>query len=89
METFSKALSLLTPSERRRGILVLLIVAFTGIFEGVGVASVLPFLSVLSNPSLVETNELLNKLYLILDLEDIDQRFQQLPGIHRAPHRHL
>ena len=73
METFSKALSLLTPSERRRGILVLLIVAFTGIFEVVGVASVLPFLSVLSNPSLVETNELLNKLYLILDLEDIDQ----------------
>ena len=68
METFSKALSLLTPNERRRGILVLFIVAFTGVFEVVGVASVLPFLSVLSNPVLVETNELLNKLYLIFDL---------------------
>ena len=73
METFSKALSLLTPHEKRRGILVLFIVAFTGVFEVIGVASVLPFLSVLSNPALVETNELLNKFYLMLDLESIDK----------------
>ena len=80
METFSKALSLLTPHEKRRGVLVLFIVAFTGVFEVIGVASVLPFLSVLSNPALVETNELLNKFYLMLDLESID-KFLYILGI--------
>ena len=57
MTTLQKALDLLTPQERRRGSFVLNLVGAMGLFEMVGVVSVVPFLSVLANPEMVQSND--------------------------------
>ncbi|TVO60758.1 ABC transporter ATP-binding protein [Spiribacter vilamensis] len=42
------------------------------LLETAGVASVMPFLSVLSNPGVVESNPLLRRLYAMLGVESVD-----------------
>ena len=59
-----KLLALLTPHERRRaGVLIgmILVMAF---LDMLGVASILPFMAVLTNQELVKTNEVLNAAFI-------------------------
>ncbi|MCG5534227.1 ABC transporter ATP-binding protein/permease [Halorhodospira sp. 9621] len=67
-----KLLSLLSRQEKRRGALVLGMVVVMALLETAGVASVMPFLSVLGNPEAVETNPVLNQLYVGLGFESVD-----------------
>ena len=60
MKTLKKAISLLTPHERKRGLLVLVLVVGMALLETAGVASVMPFLAVLGNPEMLNTNPVLN-----------------------------
>jgi ABC-type multidrug transport system fused ATPase/permease subunit len=64
LKTLKKAVALLTPHERKRGVLVLILVTGLALFETAGVASVMPFLAILGNPELLQTNSILNALYL-------------------------
>lgn len=80
MNTYQKTLSLLTPPEKRRGALVLVLVVFMALLETAGVASVLPFLAVLGNPQVVETNPVLAWLYTTLGFETV-QNFLLALGI--------
>lgn len=80
MNTYQKTLSLLTPGEKRRGALVLVLVVVMALLETAGVASVLPFLAVLGNPEVVETNPVLARLYAILGFQDV-QTFLLVLGI--------
>lgn len=66
MTTLGKAIGLLTPRERRRGALVLVMVVVMAILETAGLASIMPFLAVLGNPSLMESNEALSFAYRTL-----------------------
>ena len=59
-----KILYLLTPAERKRSILVLGMILFVAILDMIGVASILPFIAVISNPETIETNIFLNKIYI-------------------------
>src|SRR5660398_180885 len=70
--TYRKVLRLLTPRERKRGALVLGMVVIMALLETAGVASVAPFLSVLGNPSMVETNPILSRLYTGFGFESTD-----------------
>ena len=63
MEKFRKFLYLLTPQERKRASLLLIMITIMALLDMIGVASILPFMAVLTNPSLIETNLLLNKLF--------------------------
>ncbi len=74
-----KAVELLTPRERRRGLLVLGLMLVLALFEMLGVASVMPFLAVLGNPELVETNPVLATLYARGGFQSI-QAFQVALG---------
>ena len=67
-----KILSLLTPKEKRRGALVLCMVIIMAVLEMAGVASVMPFLSVMGDPQMVETNRILASLYDNLGFESVD-----------------
>lgn len=58
-----KVLALLTPQEKRRGVLVLGMMFLLAVLETAGVASIMPFLAVLGNPELVETNAALGWMY--------------------------
>lgn len=46
--------SVLTPSERRRALIVLCMAIALGIFEAAGVASIMPFLAVVGNPEIIQ-----------------------------------
>ena len=63
MQTFKKLLSLLTPHEQRRGGLLLIMVLIMSLLDMTGVASILPFMAVLTNPELIETNFILNYIF--------------------------
>ena len=47
---------LLDPRERRNAVILFVMILGTGVLEAVGVDSVMPFLSVLSNPGVIQEN---------------------------------
>ncbi len=63
MKIFKKLLFLLTPHERKRGGLLLIMIFIMSLLDMTGVASILPFMAVLTNPSIIETNVIINSLY--------------------------
>lgn len=62
-------LTILTPSERRRGALVVALMLGAALIEVAGIASIAPFLAVLGNPEVVETNSYLARAYAALGFE--------------------
>jgi ABC-type multidrug transport system fused ATPase/permease subunit len=72
METWRKALALLSRKEKRRGGLVLGMIIVMAVLETAGVASVMPFLSVLGNPEVVKTNPVLSFTYEALGFTSVD-----------------
>jgi hypothetical protein len=52
----TKILDLLSPQERRRAGLLLGMILVMALLDMVGVASIMPFMAVLANPRVVETN---------------------------------
>ena len=65
LNDLKKIFYLLTSSERKKSILLLVIILFVALLDMIGIASILPFIAVISNPELVETNFLLNKLFIL------------------------
>jgi len=63
MQTFKKLLFLLTPHERKRAFLLMIIMLIMALLDMIGVASILPFIAILTNPSLIETNIILNIIF--------------------------
>ena len=63
MQIIKKILYLLTINERKHAVLLLFMILTMALLEMVGVASILPFISVLTNPSLIETNSILKTLF--------------------------
>lgn len=54
---------LLSPSERQRAVVLLGIMLVTAFLDTLGVASILPFIAVLTNPQLVQTNDVLSTAF--------------------------
>ncbi len=63
MQNFKKVLFLLTPPEIRNAVLLLIMILVMALIDMIGVASILPFISVLTNPNLIETNSILNSIF--------------------------
>jgi ABC-type multidrug transport system fused ATPase/permease subunit len=63
MKTFQKLLDLLTPHERKRAGLLLGMILVMALLDMLGVASIMPFMAVLANPELMETNAVLKTVY--------------------------
>ncbi len=80
IETLRKILDLLTPRERRGFYVLVVIMLVAGLFEMFGVASILPFMAVLSDPSRIETNAFLARLFAGLGFESI-QSFMIFLGV--------
>ena len=73
METLRKAIDLLTPHERMRALLLLGMVLIMAFLDVVGVAFIMPFMSVLSNPGIVQTNLYLRSIYEFFGFSDEHQ----------------
>ena len=65
MNIIQKFLILLTNSERKNALLLIFLILIMALLDMIGVASILPFMAVLTNPSIVETNIILNKIFQI------------------------
>jgi len=63
IETYRLLWQLLSPTEKRRFVLILIMVAFMAVFEAVGVAMLLPFLQVLAKPETIQTNSTLRMFW--------------------------
>ena len=65
MQTFKKLLFFLTPHERKNAGFLLIMILIMALLDTIGVASILPLIAVLSNPNIIETNIILNKMFQI------------------------
>ena len=63
MDTLRKLLFILTPHERKLALLLLGMILVMALLDMMGVASILPFISVLANPDIIQTNNFLNKIF--------------------------
>lgn len=67
MQTFNNLFTLLNAQERKQAGFILILIIIMSLLDTIGVASILPFMAVLTNPSLIETNLILKFLFLELN----------------------
>jgi ABC-type bacteriocin/lantibiotic exporter with double-glycine peptidase domain len=77
---FNKLKSLLSASEKRRALMVFLLMLGTAFLEMIGVASIMPFVAVLADPQAVQKYEYLRLAYEVIGLPDV-KSFLILLGI--------
>jgi ATP-binding cassette, subfamily B, bacterial PglK len=65
---FKKLLFLLGAPERKRVVLLLIMISIMSLLDVIGVASILPFMAVLTNTNLIETNSILNTIFEISNI---------------------
>jgi ABC-type multidrug transport system fused ATPase/permease subunit len=70
IDSFRKLRDLLDQRERRNAMRLLALMLVMGLVEVLGVASIMPFMAVLSNPDLIQTNPYLSAVYEGLDFDD-------------------
>ena len=63
MKTLNKFIYLLSTHERRRIIFLLFTVMIMAFIEMLGLASILPFIGMLSNPDILNTNKCLGEIF--------------------------
>jgi len=63
MQTLKKILYILTPIERKHGGLLVILVLIMALLDTMGVASIVPFMAVVSKPDIIQTNIYLNKMF--------------------------
>jgi ATP-binding cassette, subfamily B, bacterial PglK len=76
MQTLKKLLFLLTPYERKRAGLLLITMLIMALLDAIGVASILPFMAVLADPSIIETNSILKKLFQAFNILGVQTNLQ-------------
>lgn len=72
MDAARKFMSLLTPKEKRLAMLLLGMMLVMALLDIIGVASILPFITVLSTPEILESNRFLSTLQDMTGLTDTD-----------------
>ena len=78
MENLKKILFLLSKEEKKQASLILVMILFMALLEMLGVASILPFMAMLANPEILDTNVYLNKAYIASSLLGVKNENQFL-----------
>ncbi len=78
MQKFKKILYLLSSHERKRALLLLIMITIMALLDTMGVASILPFMAVLTNPDIIETNVILSKAFQVSSKFGIENNSQFL-----------
>lgn len=77
-QTLKKLFFLLNSKERLLGIYLFIMAVVAAIFEAIGVASILPFLTILSSPEIIDTNALLSNVFQISTTFGLETKSQFL-----------
>ena len=72
MQNFKRLFFFLSSNERQKAVLLLLMIIIMAFLEMIGVASIMPFMAVLANPDLVETNAILKSIFQLSNIVGID-----------------
>jgi ABC-type multidrug transport system fused ATPase/permease subunit len=75
-----KVLKLLTKRERKRLYLLFVVMVVSAVIEVAGIASIMPFLSLITSPDLIQDNAILNRIYTDLSFESTN-RFLIFTGV--------
>ncbi len=78
MQTIKKLSYLLSSKDRSKILFLMIMILIMALIDMLGIASIMPFMAVLSNPELIETNGLLNSAYIKLNEYGIRSRNQFL-----------
>lgn len=70
LSALRKQIHLLSPKERTRAAFLLVMIFIMALLEVIGVASIMPYMAVLADQSLIETNVALNFAYIKLGFAD-------------------
>lgn len=74
-EVIRRVLQLLSPEERRQLALLIGPVVVTAVLEAAGVASIIPFLALLSDPAVLDNNALLRTLFELVGMASRERFF--------------
>jgi ATP-binding cassette, subfamily B, bacterial PglK len=69
----TKLFFFLSLKEKKQGVKILALILIMAILDTVGLASILPFISVLANPDIIETNDFFIKIYEFSNYENKNQ----------------
>ena len=78
MKIIKKILFLLDARERKQALLLLLMTIIMALLDMLGVVSIVPFMAVITNPDIIETNNYLNKIFLISNKFGVENEDQFL-----------
>jgi ATP-binding cassette, subfamily B, bacterial PglK len=78
MQTFKKLIFLLNNQERKSAGLLLIMILIMALLDMIGVASILPFMAVLTNPGIIETNLILNTMFQVFKIFGVENNQQFL-----------
>lgn len=83
MGSFKKIYFLLNAAEKKNFLFLFLLILIMAFFDALGVASIVPFVTLLTNPNLIETNDILIRLYNISSNYGVDttEKFAFIFGI--------
>ena len=83
MQTYKRLLFLLNIYDRKRAGLIVILIFIMAFLDMIGVASILPFISVLTNPDFIQSNFILNYVYNFLSVFGVvnNQQFLIILGI--------
>ena len=70
MDNITKLLFLLSLKEKKQAAAILLLTIIMAAIDTIGIASIMPFISVLANPDIIETNDFLNTIYKFSNFEN-------------------
>ena len=69
-----KILVMLNPLQRKQSMWLLLTLILVAMLDMIGVASILPFIAILTNPGLIETNPILSYMYQASAIFGVDNQ---------------
>ena len=64
MNLLKKLFFILSSQERKKSSYLLLLITIMTLIDTIGVASILPFMTIIVNPEIIETNKVLNYIYM-------------------------
>ena len=78
-----KIFFIITRKERKRGVYLFILTLFMALIDMLGIASIMPFLALLTNPEIIDTNNILNFLYKKVNVYGVknEQDFLIFAGI--------
>ena len=81
MNTVKKIFFILSPRERKNAGLLMILILLMALLDMIGVASILPFMAVLTNPEIIETNIILSKMFQASAIFQIETSQQFVFGL--------